>query len=100
MSLTLTVDGDRITDSNGQPLDGDGNGFTGGDSVTSFYRLYGDVNGDRVVNLVDMTAFRGTFGTAAGGPGFLDYLDSDGDGVMSLIDLTVFRNHFGMILLP
>ncbi|HXG13293.1 MAG TPA: cohesin domain-containing protein [Gemmataceae bacterium] len=39
--LTLTIDGDRIADASGQPVDGDSDGLPGGDAVEAFFRLYG-----------------------------------------------------------
>jgi hypothetical protein len=96
----LTIHADRVTNSTGQPLDGDGNGLPGGDDVVSFFRLYGDVNGDRTVNGLDLSAFRAGFGTAVGGAGYLDYLDFDGDGAINGLDLAQFRSRFGMTLAP
>jgi hypothetical protein len=73
-------------------------GLQGGDSVTSLFRLFGDVNGDRTVNITDLTAFRNAFGTISTDTSFLPFLDFNGDGVINLTDLTQFRNRFGVIL--
>ena len=73
-------------------------GLQGGDNVTSLFRLYGDVNGDRAVNNTDLAAFRTAFGATAGQPGYLDYLDFNGDGAINNTDLAQFRVRFGTIL--
>ncbi len=59
----LTIDADRVS-SQGDPLDGDGNGTPGDDyvfgasAVDNFYRKYGDYNGNGTVELFDFAAFR------------------------------------------
>ena len=83
---------------NGQALDGDNNGTPGGDSVTAFHRLYGDVNGDKAVNGLDLTAFRNAFGTVSTDANYVNSLDFNGDGAINGTDLTAFRNRFGIIL--
>jgi hypothetical protein len=51
----------------GQPLDGDANGTAGGDFSLDLHRLYGDVNGDKAVNGLNLTAFRSAFGSTSAG---------------------------------
>ena len=97
-NYTLTVLGSQVTGEGGFLLDGYGNGSPGGDNVTPLFRLYGDVNGSKSVNGLDMTAFRTAFGTTSGSPGYLSYLDFDGDGVINGTDLTGFRKRFGTML--
>jgi hypothetical protein len=82
----------------GQPLDGDGNGSPGGDFTLDLFRLFGDVNGDKAVDGLDLTAFRNAFGTTAADANYLSYLDFNGDGAIDGADLTQFRNLFGVIL--
>jgi autotransporter-associated beta strand protein len=73
-------------------------GLQGGDSVTSLFRLFGDVNGDRAVDGLDLTAFRNAFGSLQGNAGYVPFLDFNGDGAIDGADLTQFRNRFGVIL--
>jgi hypothetical protein len=73
-------------------------GILGGDYVTSLYRYYGDVNGDRTVNGLDLALFRSAFGTALGNANYVDYLDQNGDGAINGLDLAIFRTHFGTAL--
>jgi hypothetical protein len=73
-------------------------GLPGGDFVASFFRLYGDMNGDKAVNGLDLAEFRTTFGTGIGNPNYTSYLDSNGDGAINGLDLAAFRSRFGTSL--
>jgi hypothetical protein len=73
-------------------------GLQGGDNITSMFRLFGDINGDKTVNITDLTAFRNAFGATTSDPNYQPFLDLNGDGVINLTDLTQFRNRFGVIL--
>src|SRR5436309_10526824 len=72
-SYTLTVRADRVHDRWGRELDGDGNGSPGGNRVDSFFRLFGDSDGDGDVDQVDRDLFRSAFQTSAGEAGYLWY---------------------------
>jgi hypothetical protein len=83
-------------------LDGNGDG-TAGDNYTfgdaqGLHRLFGDVNGDQVVNGFGLGFFRTAFGTQAGDPNYLSYLDINGDGVINGFDLGQFRTRFWTML--
>jgi hypothetical protein len=56
-------------------------------SVTHFFRLFGDSNGNGVIDLQDLAAFASTLGKSAGDPGYLAYFDYNGDGTIDLGDL-------------
>jgi hypothetical protein len=73
-------------------------GIQGGDNVSNLFRLFGDVNGDKAVNGLDLALFRTAFGTSLGNPNYVDYLDQNGDGTINGLDLAVFRTHFGTTL--
>jgi parallel beta-helix repeat protein len=88
-NYTLTVFSNQIT-----------GGLNGGDSVSTLFRYYGDVNGDRTVNGLDLAEFRSAFGTSLGNPNYLPYLDQNGDGAINGLDLAIFRTHFGTTLGP
>jgi hypothetical protein len=85
----LTVTGNAIT-ANGVSMASD---FTYADSGTTsgsqLYRLFGDGDGNRVVNQADLTLFRAAFGSTD--PTF----DVDGNGAVNQLDLAVFRTNFG-----
>jgi hypothetical protein len=95
---TLTVLGSQVTDAGGQQLDGDNDGAPGGNNVTQFFRFYGDVNGDGVVNGLDFGIFRSAFGTATGDPAYLAALDFNNDGAINGLDFAQFRARFGTAL--
>lgn len=97
-NYTLTVLGSQVSGSAGALLDGDADGTPGGDSVTALFRLFGDVNGDKAVNGLDVGAFRTSFGTARGDANYNLAFDFDGDGVINGTDLIAFRSRFGMVL--
>jgi subtilisin-like proprotein convertase family protein/subtilisin family serine protease len=84
---------DTITDAAGNQLDGDGDGVAGGNATDEFFRLYGDVNADGTVNVIDLLGLRQAYGPS-GGTNNPDF-DYGGDGEVNVIDLLHFRNRFG-----
>lgn len=61
------------------------------DQTDTFFRLFGDVNGDGVVNNVDTTVFKSSYGKRAGQAGYLWYLDYDGNGRIGAVDRHAFQ---------
>jgi len=94
-NYTLTIRGDLVHDLLGQELDGDGDDQAGGDRVDAFFRLYGDGDGDRDVDLLDLRSFLGTFGRRRGDLDYLAHLDFNGDDRVGLIDLLAFVRRLG-----
>jgi uncharacterized protein (TIGR03118 family) len=99
---TLTVLAGQVGGVNGT-LDGNGDGANGNDFVLTgdpatnkLFRLFGDVNGDAVVNGLDLAGFRAVFGTSTFGA--LSPFDVNGDGVINGLDLADFRSRFGTAL--
>jgi hypothetical protein len=89
------IDGNyTLTVLNGQVI----GGILGGDSVSSLFRLYGDLNGDKAVNGLDLAAFRTAFGASNGDASYRPELDFDGDGDVNGPDLARFRTRFGVTL--
>jgi hypothetical protein len=66
---TLTIRGSQVHDPFNVALDGAGTGVPGSDRVDTFFRLFGDSNGDGHVDVQDLLAFLSTFGRHAGDPG-------------------------------
>lgn len=91
----------NAVDARGVPLDGDGDGTAGGEFVfgesanDEFFRLFGDINGDRQVTLVEFNQFRSTFGRSEGQSGYLDPFDFDNNNSVGLADFNAFRARFG-----
>jgi hypothetical protein len=76
---TLTVLADHVHDQSGQTA--------AADSVTHFFRLFGDSNGNGVIDVQDLERFASTFGKSAGDPGYLAYFDYYGTGTVDFSDL-------------
>ncbi len=69
--------------------------LSGGDqTLPTFFRLFGDVNGDGSVNLTDYRAFKLAYLSAAGDPAFNDAFDVNGDGQINLSDYRAFKNNY------
>jgi hypothetical protein len=94
-NYTLTIHGDRIRDSAGRALDADGDGDAGGERIDAFFRLFGDSDGDRDVDVEDLRQFLGSLGKRQGDAGFLAYFDHEGDGDVDWADLVEFVHRFG-----
>jgi hypothetical protein len=92
---TLSVVGAQITDTAGRSLDGDGDGAAGGNYQMSFFRFFGDINGDAFVNGADFALFRTAFGTGSGDPNYSVAFDFNGDGFVNGADFAAFRIRFG-----
>ncbi len=63
----------------------------------TFFRLFGDSNGDAKVDSTDSTAYSGTSGVSNGSAGYLAYFDSNDDGTVdaSGTDDTAFGTRSG-----
>jgi hypothetical protein len=94
-NYTLTIRGDHVHDRFGRALDGDGDGAAGGDRSDALFRLFGDGDGDRDVDLHDLGRFLGTFGRCQGDPHYLAYFDVNGDDRVGVIDLVAFARRLG-----
>ena len=96
----LTINGDQILTAGGTALDVDGDGDAGGvyafgdTAIDNFFRLFGDVDGDRLVAVRDLLEFRKTFRDRVGDPGFDSRFDFEGDGAISTRDLLRFRQNY------
>ncbi len=83
---TLTVRADKVAGSAGTMA---------ADYVFAFYRLFGDGNGDGVVDVDDLLAFAAAYGSGEGAPGYLGYFDYNADGVIDVDDLLAFADRYG-----
>jgi hypothetical protein len=99
-NYTLTIRGDHIRDSEDRKLDGDRDGIGGGDRRNAFFRLFGDSDGDRDVDLLDWGRFLSTLGRRQGNTHYLDSMDFDGDDCVGVIDLLAFARRLGRDLDP
>jgi hypothetical protein len=98
---TLTALASQIS-AGGQALDGDADGTPGGDFVfgdaQGLFRFFGDINGDRHVDIADLALFSSTFNLSTGQPGFLAAFDFNGDGHIDILDFGQFALRFFTML--
>ncbi|MEM6470887.1 MAG: hypothetical protein AAF802_15110, partial [Planctomycetota bacterium] len=59
-----------------------------------FFRFFGDHDGDRDVDLLDLNALRDTFRLTDSQMGFDSAFDYDNDGDVDLLDLNIFRTNY------
>lgn len=87
----LQIDAEKVT-ANGQLLNG-GSG-PGSDYVDEFFRLFGDQDGNRVVNLLDFAGFRSAFGNAVLDSPMFEAFDFNQNQVVDLLDFAAFRRNY------
>jgi hypothetical protein len=97
----LTILSANVTGTGGAALAGggqNGNYVSPSDSFGGtglhLYRLFGDVNGDGVVDSTDLGLFRSSFNSNASLANYISYLDSDNSGAIDSTDLGQFRVRF------
>ncbi|MEM9185305.1 MAG: CARDB domain-containing protein [Planctomycetota bacterium] len=83
---TLTINGDGVNDFTGLMLDGDGDGVAGGAFESTFHRLEGDVDGNRVVDGLDLDQINAALGSRSGQTRFDADADLDRDGRITVRD--------------
>ncbi len=91
------IDGNYELNVNGSLLGGaiEGSDFVWGDQEShNFYRLFGDIDGNRFVNVFDLLGFRRTYLLTSSDPEFDARFDNNGDGNVNIFDLLRFRQNF------
>jgi hypothetical protein len=96
----LQILASHVRDAAGNSLDGNSDTVAGDAYVDEFFRLFGDVDGDRDVDANDHRAFQSTYRKRQGQAGFMAAFDADGDGDVDASDLFAFRQRFGLRLNP
>jgi autotransporter-associated beta strand protein len=98
---TLTALASQIS-AGGLALDGDGNGTAGGNFVfndaNGLFRFFGDINGDRHVDIADFAMFSSTFNLGTGQLGFIAAFDFNADGHIDIADFGQFSIRFFTVL--
>jgi hypothetical protein len=93
----LTILAADVTGSGGQLNGGGPNGNyvspadTFGGSGLHLYRLFGDTNGDGVVDSYDVAQLRSTYNSNPSEPNYLWYLDADGGGAVDAVAVSQFK---------
>jgi hypothetical protein len=83
---TLTVAVNDATNASGQSL---------ASTAVKMRILHGDVNGDGVVNAVDLSGIRNAYGKSAGQAGFDPRSDLNVDGIVNSLDTSLIRANYG-----
>ena len=76
------------------PVSNPSSSMSGSAQTFTFSRLFGDSNGDGVVNLVDYKAFAASFLKSSGTTGYNFEFDSNNDGTINLTDYRAFASNF------
>ncbi|HEY1376238.1 MAG TPA: choice-of-anchor Q domain-containing protein [Gemmataceae bacterium] len=87
---TLTINSAAVTGAGGVALDGDANGTPGGDYTLATHRLFGDIDGDGDVDLLDLNPLVPALFATQGQPNYNQGFDFEGDGDVDLLDLNQF----------
>ena len=88
----------------GQALDGNSDGTSGDDFVRgsaaadNFFRLLGDVNGNRFVNLVELSAARRTLNLSQGDANYNALFDENGNNFVNVIEVNKVRGRLNKLL--
>ena len=72
--------------------DGFGQSLGGGDQTYTFHRLFGDANGDGIVDNLDLFQFRNSLNVPSS---YLMYFDFNGDSHVDNLDLFAYRSRVG-----
>ena len=97
----LTVDGSDVWTPDGRLLDaeriGEGGGafVFGATEADQFYRLFGDVVGNRRVALGDFFEFRRSYGTLLGDESYIAAFDYNNNGLIGIAEFFEFRRRYG-----
>lgn len=89
-----TLHDDQITDMAGNMIDGDVDGDTGGNHLFTFFRFFGDGDGNQTVDIGDLFRFRSTYQTDDDDPAYNSTYDNDFDGDIDIGDLFRFRSNY------
>ncbi|HEY1377637.1 MAG TPA: dockerin type I domain-containing protein, partial [Gemmataceae bacterium] len=86
---TLTVFANQVS-LGGVALDGNNDGTPGGDFTLTTHRLFGDIDGDGDVDLLDLNPLVPALFAVQGQPNYNPGFDFEGDGDVDLLDLNQF----------
>jgi hypothetical protein len=89
----LTIDGSMILDNFGNLVDASNSGTAGSTGTINFFRFFGDVNGDGIVDATDYLAFRAAYLSGVVTPAN-SFFDFNGDGLFTVVDLNAFMVNF------
>jgi len=85
----LTLTGSAVADDTGNPV--------AGNSLWTFHRLFGDSDGNRIVNALDYARLKNSFARSSSDPLFNSAFDYEGNSLINALDLARFRQRYGLI---
>jgi hypothetical protein len=85
----LLVTASRVQDLAGNPLTAN--------YSQRFHRLFGDSDGNRIVNALDYARLKSTFGRLPSDPLFNSAFDYEGNNLINALDLARFRQRYGLV---
>jgi hypothetical protein len=97
-SYTLTITGTKVKTASGQLLDGNADGKAGGNYVNTFFRHFGDSDGNRGVDPLDTFRFDRARAGDAFYAAYRDDFDYNSDGLLTDLDVTQFYRRRGKTL--
>ena len=62
---------------------------------TIYVGIPGDVDGNHIVNMLDMYNIAIHFGASSGQPGYVSNYDIEDNGIINMLDLYIAATHFG-----
>jgi len=68
------------------------------DVTTSFYRFFGDFNGDRHIDIADFGQFSVAYGSHTADSNYRAYFDWNNDGAIDIADFSQFSSRFNTVL--
>ncbi len=95
----VVVAGAKVRGSAGQLLSGDGT-LAGSNLSVGFAKLFGDTNGNGMIDDADAQQFDAARGKRRGDAGYLWYLDANGDGTVDDADAALFQQNQRMCRTP
>ncbi len=96
----VTVTGSGVTDAAGNWLDGNANGAAGGDYHFAFHRYFGDTDGNRAVDSLEMLRMRAAYLRSSADPKYNAAFDADNDGDVDAVDMLRLRANYLKVLSP
>ena len=91
---TLSIDGSKITDSNGLKVDANNTGVAGSIRTYNFLRLNADADGSGTVDFNDFLVLQNAFNSTFGGATYNSGADNDANGTVDFNDFLVLQNQF------
>jgi hypothetical protein len=84
-----------LTINQGKVIAADGNSISGASIGFTFHRLFGDIDGNGILNSADYFQFKKAFGSSAGSSLYTSNFDFDANGTINSADYFKFKTNFG-----